>query len=109
MTVPIVPAGVSLKLESQKLGINASDSLHRWGKHTLKIVQEGAPGLGRRLAVVQHVFAHAALSDADTKFAQLAVDAGCTPTGVLPSRGKSVVVRVGRAAPSNSRAGEAGR
>jgi len=32
-----------------------------------------------------HVFADAALSDVDTEFEQLAVDAGCTPAGILPA------------------------
>jgi hypothetical protein len=32
------------------------------------------------------VFADAALSDVDSEFEQLAVDAGCTPTGILPAR-----------------------
>ena len=49
------------------------------------IVKEGAPGLRRRLAAAQHVFADVALPDVDTKFEQLAVDAGCAPTGILPA------------------------
>ena len=47
------------------------------------ILQEGAPGLRRRLAAAHHVFAHAALTDVDAEFEQLTVDAGCTPTGIL--------------------------
>src|SRR5437588_2383064 len=47
------------------------------------ILQEGAPGLRRRFAAAQHVFAHAALRDMDAKFEQLPVDAGCTPTRIL--------------------------
>ncbi len=49
------------------------------------IVQKGAPGLRRRLAAAHHVFADAALADVDTEFAQLAVDAGCPPTRILPA------------------------
>src|ERR1022692_5178216 len=47
------------------------------------ILQECAPGLRRRLAAVHHVFAYAGLPDVDADFEQLAVDAGCTPTGIL--------------------------
>ena len=32
-----------------------------------------------------HVFADAALSDVDAKFEQFAMDAGCTPKGILPA------------------------
>src|SRR5437660_3759340 len=49
------------------------------------ILQKGAPGLRRRLAAAHHVFADAALPDVDAEFEQLAVDAGCTPTGNLPA------------------------
>src|SRR5438445_3007996 len=49
------------------------------------ILQKGAPGLRRRLAAAHHVFADAALPDVDAEFEQLAVDAGCTPTGILPA------------------------
>ena len=49
------------------------------------IVQEGAPGLRRRLAAAHHVFADAALSDVDAELEQFPVDAGCTPTGILPT------------------------
>src|SRR5436853_7528817 len=49
------------------------------------ILQKGAPGLRRRLAAAHHVFADAALPDFDAEFEQLAVDAGCTPTGILPA------------------------
>ena len=34
-------------------------------------------------AAVHHVFAYAGLPDVDAEFEQLAVDAGCTPTGIL--------------------------
>src|SRR3984893_13204086 len=49
------------------------------------ILQEGAPGLRRRLAAAHHVFAHAALTDVDAEFEQFAMDAGRTPTGILPA------------------------
>src|SRR5262249_13904305 len=49
------------------------------------ILQEGTPSLRRRLAAAHHVFADAALPDVDAEFAQLAVNAGCTPTGILPT------------------------
>src|ERR1700745_2007395 len=49
------------------------------------VLQEGAPGLRRRLAAAHHVFANAALADIDAEFEQLAVDAGCTPPGILPA------------------------
>src|SRR5258708_29483226 len=47
--------------------------------------EEGAPGLRRRLAAAHHVFAYAALTDVDAQFEQLTVDAGRTPTGILPA------------------------
>src|SRR5258708_5757880 len=49
------------------------------------IPEEGAPGLRRRLAAAHHVFAYAALTDVDAQFEQLTVDAGRTPTGILPA------------------------
>src|SRR5262245_40387824 len=49
------------------------------------ILQESAPALRRWLAAAHHVLAYAAFPDVDTEFEQLAVDAGCTPTGILPA------------------------
>src|SRR6267143_2926216 len=49
------------------------------------ILQKCAPGLRRRLAAAHHVFADAALTDVDAEFEQFAVDAGRTPTGILPA------------------------
>jgi hypothetical protein len=49
------------------------------------ILQKGAPGLRRRLAVAHYAFAHAVLPDVDAEFEQFPVDAGCTPTGILPT------------------------
>src|ERR1700694_5908088 len=47
------------------------------------IVQEGAPGLRRRIATADHVFAHAGLTDVDAELEQFTMDAGCTPSGVF--------------------------
>jgi hypothetical protein len=47
------------------------------------VLPEGAPSLRRRFAAAHHVFADTALADVDAEFEQLAVDAGCTPTGIL--------------------------
>src|SRR5215472_13969061 len=49
------------------------------------ILQEGAPGLRRRPAGAHHVLAYAALPDVEAEFEQLTVNAGCTPTGILPA------------------------
>jgi hypothetical protein len=49
------------------------------------IFQESAPALRRWLAAARHVFTDAALADVDAEFEQLAVDARCAPTGVLPA------------------------
>ena len=49
------------------------------------VLQESAPGLRRRLAAAHHVFADTALADVDAELEQLAVDAGCTPSGILPA------------------------
>jgi hypothetical protein len=49
------------------------------------ILEEGALSLRRRFMAAQHVFADAALSDVDAKFEQFAMDAGCTPAGILPA------------------------
>src|SRR5215472_15277874 len=49
------------------------------------ILQESAPALRRWLAAAHHVLAYAAFPDVDAEFEQLAVDAGCTPTGILPA------------------------
>ena len=47
------------------------------------ILKEGTPSLRRWFAATRHVFADAALSDLDAQFEQFAMDAGCTPTGIL--------------------------
>ena len=49
------------------------------------IVQECAPGLRGRPRGAHHVLANAALTDVEAEFEQLTVDAGCTPTGILPA------------------------
>ena len=49
------------------------------------ILQEGAPGLRRRLAAAHHIFADTALPDVDAEFEQLPVNPGCTPTRILPT------------------------
>ena len=49
------------------------------------IFEEGAPSLRRRFMAVQHVLADAALSNVDAKFEQFAMDARCTPAGILPA------------------------
>jgi hypothetical protein len=79
------------------------------------ILQESAPGLGRRLAAAQHVLTDAALADVDAEFEQLDVDARRTPTRVLPAHPADQIpelarndrlVPAGRGAPSRSRTGE---
>jgi hypothetical protein len=49
------------------------------------ILQECAPGLRRGFATAHHIFADTALSELDAEFEKFAVDAGCTPSGVLPA------------------------
>src|SRR5262249_414095 len=49
------------------------------------ILEESAPSLRRRFMAWHHVFAHAALIDVNGKFEQFAMDAGCTPAGILPA------------------------
>ena len=49
------------------------------------IVQEGAPSLRGWFAAAHHVFADTGLADVDAEFEQFTVDAGCTPTGILPA------------------------
>ena len=49
------------------------------------IVQEGAPGLRRRLATAHHVFADAGLADVDAQLEQLPVNPRCTPPRILPA------------------------
>ncbi len=39
----------------------------------------------RRFAAAHHIFADTALPDVDAQFEQFAVDARCTPTGILPA------------------------
>jgi hypothetical protein len=50
-----------------------------------RILQKCTPGLRRRFAAAQHIFADAALTDVDAEFEQFAVDARCTPSGILPA------------------------
>jgi hypothetical protein len=49
------------------------------------ILQECAPGLGRGCASAYDVFADTTLPDVDAKLEKFTVDAGCTPSGVLPA------------------------
>ena len=49
------------------------------------ILQECAPGLRWGLGGAHQVFADAALCDVDAEFEEFAMDAGCTPTGILPA------------------------
>ena len=49
------------------------------------IVKECPPVLRGHFVSADHVFAGAALSDIDAKFEQFAMDAGCTPQGILPA------------------------
>ena len=48
-------------------------------------LQEDAPGPRGRFAAAHHVLADGGLADVDPKFEQLPVDAGCTPTRILPA------------------------
>jgi hypothetical protein len=74
------------------------------------ILEEGAPSLRGRFMAAHHVFADAALSDVDAEFEQFSMDAGRTPSGILPAHlvdGLPDLVRNDGsselAAPSNSR------
>ena len=49
------------------------------------IVKECPPVLRGHFVSANHVFADAALSDVEAKFEQLAVNARCTPQGILPA------------------------
>ena len=49
------------------------------------ILKECPPALRGHFVLADHVFADAALSDVDAKFEQFAMDAGCTPKGILPA------------------------
>ena len=48
------------------------------------ILQEGAPGLRRRLATAHHVFADPGLADVDAELAQLPVNDGVHPNSDSP-------------------------
>jgi len=49
------------------------------------VLQEGAPRLRRRVTTARHVYADTALADVDAEFEQLAVNARCTPSRILPA------------------------
>jgi len=49
------------------------------------IFQECAPGLRWGFARTRHIFADTAFPDVDAKLEIFAVDAGCSPSGVLPA------------------------
>ena len=49
------------------------------------ILKECPPTLRGRFVSVDHIFADTAFSDVDSKFEQFAMDAGCTPEGILPA------------------------
>src|SRR5258705_7365044 len=51
------------------------------------IVEEGPPGLGRRLAAAHQVFAHTGLADIDAELEQLAVNPRRSPEWVLTTHG----------------------
>ena len=65
---------------------DGGDSEEVDGDHLREVVlQESTPGLRRRFRAAHHVFTDAGLADVDTEFEQLAMNAGCTPTGILPA------------------------
>jgi len=47
------------------------------------ILEKCAPRLRRRFAVAHDVFADTALTDVEAEFEEFAMDAGCTPRGIL--------------------------
>jgi len=49
------------------------------------ILKECPPVLRGHFVSANYVFADAALSDVEAKFEQFAMDAGCTPQGILPA------------------------
>src|SRR6516162_5298525 len=53
-------------------------SCERW-------LSRNVPGLRRWLAAAQHVLGDTALTDVDAELKQLAVNARCTPRGILPT------------------------
>jgi hypothetical protein len=60
------------------------------------ILQESAPGLGRRLAAAQHVLTDAALADVDAELEQLTVDARRAPARILPAHLANQVPKLAR-------------
>ena len=60
------------------------------------IAQEGAPRLGRRVPVPHHVLGDCCLRDVDAEFAQLTVNAWCTPAWVGDADASNQLPHLGR-------------
>src|SRR6516164_1017046 len=60
------------------------------------IAQEGTPRLGRRVPVPHHVLGYRCLRDSDAEFAQLAVNAWCTPAWVGGTDASNQLPHLGR-------------
>src|ERR1019366_4887848 len=60
------------------------------------IAQEGTPRLGRRVPVPHHVLGDRCLRDFDAEFAQLAVNAWCTPAWVGGADASNQLPHLGR-------------
>ena len=58
------------------------------------IVEKSVPGLRRRLAVPEHVLAHAGFADVDAQIEQLTMDVGRAPERVLAAQGPDQIANL---------------
>src|SRR5215467_11986651 len=60
------------------------------------VLEESAPGLRRRFTAANHVLGDTALADVDTELEQFAINARCTPDGILPAHPADQVPNLAR-------------
>src|SRR5215813_13200102 len=60
------------------------------------VLEESAPGLRRRFTAADHVLADTALADVDAELEQFAMNARCTPGGILPAHPADQVPNLAR-------------
>src|SRR5262250_2234674 len=60
------------------------------------VLEESAPGLRRRFTAADHVLGDTALADVDAELEQFAMNARCTPGGILPAHPADQVPNLAR-------------
>ena len=81
--------------------IQDSEGRRRDGKEVYRyqlgymIIKESTPGLRRRPPMADHVFGDRGFGQTDAKHFQFTMDAGSTPTNVVPRHGSNQFAHIG--------------